>query len=440
MYLLTLVMACSDYKITQKNDAFLGDTALHQSPIISVFPDEVTLPASCDAQTQIVTVQNIGDAALEILGVRLTSNDWRITAPPFPILLSQNETSDWLLEGNGSGLLMIDSTDPVEPLVEVPLNSEINQAPDILITSPYNGFVIPVTGTTITAQINDDFDNVDVIPLVWTSNIDGYLGTSFSTPSGQATLPWHSGHTEGPHTITVTAKDSCEMESQDTLQVCQQYGYEVESLDISTWHFEGVASWDTTNNWLELTPVVENAVGSAFSTAIPVSGDNVEIDFSFYIGDGTGADGISLTALDMTRMSTFLGGTGCGIGYGGDASCTAGPALPGWSIEVDTYFNSGQDPTAEDHVMFTFDGDVDDPAIWAPLPEMEDNGWHTMRVVVNAPRVTVSIDGIDYINAELNGHFAFPSYVGFTAGTGGATNRHLIDSLTVTETVCPVAE
>ncbi|MEC8379997.1 MAG: hypothetical protein VXZ96_06740, partial [Myxococcota bacterium] len=106
MYLLTLVMACSDYKITQKNDAFLGDTALHQSPVISVFPDEVTLPASCDAQTQIVTVQNIGDAALEILGVRLTSNDWRITAPPFPILLSQNETSDWLLEGNGSGLLM----------------------------------------------------------------------------------------------------------------------------------------------------------------------------------------------------------------------------------------------------------------------------------------------------------------------------------------------
>ena len=29
--------------------------------------------------------------------------------------------------------------------------------------------------------------------------------------------------------------------------------------------FEGVASWDTTNNWLELTPVVENAVGRIFS-------------------------------------------------------------------------------------------------------------------------------------------------------------------------------
>ena len=34
-----------------------------------------------------------------------------------------------------------------------------------------------------------------------------------------------------------------------------------------------------------------------------------------------------------------------------------------WSIEVDTYYNGGYDPTDEDHVMFTFDGDVDDPAV-----------------------------------------------------------------------------
>ena len=31
------------------------------------------------------------------------------------------------------------------------------------------------------------------------------------------------------------------------------------------------------------------------------------------------------------------------------------------NIEVDTYFNDGQDPTPLDHLMFTFDGDVDDP-------------------------------------------------------------------------------
>ena len=52
---------------------------------------------------------------------------------------------------------------------------------------------------------------------------------------------------------------------------------------------------------------------------------------------------MGLTALDIDRMTTYLGGTGCGIGYGGDATCTSGPALPGWSIEVDTYYNGGQD-------------------------------------------------------------------------------------------------
>ncbi len=86
--------------------------------------------------------------------------------------------------------------------------------------------------------------------------------------------------------------------------------------------------------------------------------------------------------------------------------------------------------------MFTFDGDVDQPAAWAVLPEMEDTGWHTMKVEVAAPHVKVQIDGVTYIDANLSGNFSFPAYVGFTAGTGSLTNRHLIDSLQVTENIC----
>lgn len=86
--------------------------------------------------------------------------------------------------------------------------------------------------------------------------------------------------------------------------------------------------------------------------------------------------------------------------------------------------------------MFTFDGDVDDPAAWAALPELEDTGWHTMSVVVAAPRVTVRIDEVAYLDQDLGGAFSFPAHVGFTAGTGGLTNSHLIDALQVTEHVC----
>ena len=116
--------------------------------------------------------------------------------------------------------------------------------------------------------------------------------------------------------------------------------------------------------------------------------------------------------------------------------CTTGPALPGWSLEVDTYYNSEVDPTEEDHVAFSFDGQVADYAAWAALPELEDTGWHTMSVTVAAPHVTVVIDGVTYIDEDLSGDFSFPAYVGFTAGTGGLTNYHLIDSLVVSEYAC----
>ena len=121
----------------------------------------------------------------------------------------------------------------------------------------------------------------------------------------------------------------------------------------------------------------------------------------------------------------------------GDASCTDGPPLPGWSVEVDTFDNGAEvEPTANDHLAFTFDGDVDDYVAWAELPEMEDTGWHEMTVVVAAPRVTIAIDGVPYIDESLSGDFNFDAFIGFTAGTGGQTNAHLIDSLTVTESVC----
>ena len=184
-----------------------------------------------------------------------------------------------------------------------------------------------------------------------------------------------------------------------------------------------------------------------------MTGRSVHIEFAFYIGDGTGADGFSLTALDTERIDTdgdgqpnYLGGAGCAMGFGGNSSCTSalsdcpdcGPALPGWSLEVDTYYNPEDniDPTGEDHLGFYFDGDLLNMAHWAVLPEMEDTGWHTMSVLVEAPHLTVQIDGETYMDLDLDGHFDFPAYVGFTAGTGGQTNAHLIDALTVSESTC----
>ena len=68
---------------------------------------------------------------------------------------------------------------------------------------------------------------------------------------------------------------------------------------------------------------------------------------------------------------------------------------------------------------------------------MEDTGWHEINVLVAAPRLTVTVDGTTTIDQDVSGgNFAFEGYVGFTAGTGGLTNRHLVASLEVTEPVC----
>ena len=116
--------------------------------------------------------------------------------------------------------------------------------------------------------------------------------------------------------------------------------------------------------------------------------------------------------------------------------CGGVDPLYGWTIEVDTFFSPDVDPTPEDHISFHFDGNVVGYEAYAVLPEMEDDSWHDMVIDVVAPRVTVSIDGVVYLDEEMEGDFDFPALVGFTAATGGETNYHRIDSLTVIENLC----
>ena len=179
---------------------------------------------------------------------------------------------------------------------------------------------------------------------------------------------------------------------------------------------------------MELTGPYLDQAGTAFQTTAAVSSDDIVIEFDFYVSGGTGADGISLTALDVDRMTTFVGRTGGGIGYDG---------LPGWSIEVDTWYNGDtHDPTTEDHVSFHLDGDISTPLAWAVLPDMEDEEWHRASIEVVGSYVRVWIDGVLYIDTTIPGLEPFDAYVGFTAATGGATNWHQIDSLEVEGFIC----
>ncbi len=308
-------------------------------------------------------------------------------------------------------------------ILMITINCEIeNKSVEVISLTASSIDVSP--GEMITLHCKAEDGDGDKLIYSW----DATSGTlSFNNDTARWTAPNEKGfyHVICKVSDGVGASDAAVI----TIGVCELKTIDMSAIDIAEWNFEGSASWDATNNELELTPAQTGLVGTAFNTSDTVSGYKVEIGFEFYIGDGTGADGLTLTALDVERMTTFLGQTGGGIGYGG---------LPGWTLEIDTYYNGAEtDSTSDDHLMFTFDGNPSSKLLWSALPEMEDTGWHLMEVKVNAPHVYVAVDNVVYIDSNVDGWDEFNAVVGFTAGTGGLTNRHLIKGLMIsTQSKC----
>ena len=430
--MLFVLFACSDYSLHQKSETELPpapepEEIVQEEPYIVVDPMSVSLTEICgDSESTEFMILNAGEGDLVINDIEVQAFGWTVQEPVYPLILETGETYSLEAIGeSGSGILSIYSNDPNTPALWVELHATKDMSPSLLIQNPQDGMIVPVDGTSFIAQVSEAEDDLSQMVVSWFSDIDGLLDTTPIDEHGQSVLegvlPSH-----GAQEITAMVFDSCGNEALDAIGVCQQFGYETENLDISTWNFEGSAQWDSNLGVVELTNTSTNVAGTAFSTASIVNAEQVEIEFMFYVSGGSGADGFSLTALDVNRMSGFVGSTGGGIGYAG---------MPGWSIEVDTYYNSN-DPTSADHVAFAFDGAVGSPVIWSPLPEMEDGQWHTMRVEVNAPHVLVEIDGTVYLDQNITGNLNFPAYIGFTAATGSLTNYHRIDALTVTEQVC----
>jgi hypothetical protein len=402
-----------------------------EGPQLQVDPATVVHEGVCDAISDVVTLRSVGTEPVTVDALEMDGDAWQVGIPPLPIVLDPGATQRLELMGvPGGGMLWVGSNDPDDPMQRVELVAAADRSPELSIVYPIAGTGLPIGPIEVAASVVDY--EQDVLDVQWTSDLDGWIGTTSSVDE-LAVAGWDWPRSYGDHELTAMTEDDCGNIVTATIPVCQRGGWTDEDATVAGWQLGGVARWDETNEWLELTPVTGGVVGTAFDTANPVRADSVAISFDFYIGDGTGADGISLTVLDVDRVSGFVGGDGCGIGYGGGDPCTAGPALPGWSIEIDTWWNEGVDPTEADHVAFTFDGQVATPAIWKPLPEMEDNGWHHADVVVEAPRVWVLIDGAPVVDAVLDGDFDFSGFVGFTAGTGGYTNAHRIRGLAVSE-------
>lgn len=429
---LFLLAACTEYTLDREKPQpdFADDSP--EIPEVSVSPTAIDLGVVCGGAGEgTVTVQNVGTGTLNVRGAELAGEGWVLGVVTLPASLAAGESLDLPVSGGpGAAVLTVVTDDADRPEIEVPLSVAADQPPTAEIVDPPDGDVLAGDVTTrVRGLVTDDVDAPADLTVSWSSDVDGALVADPTSGTGDSFVPWDPAvRSAGAHRVTLDVTDRCGQSAETSIALCQDQGYTADNLDLSTWHFEGSATWDGTNGWVQLTDTGTDQSGTAFQTGTAVSADNVSIAFRFYVSGGSGADGISLTALDTTRMTSFVGDTGGGIGYAG---------LPGWSIEVDTWYNGEYgDPTPEDHVSLHFDGQPVGPAAWAALPDMEDGAWHDMEVNVLAPHVTVAIDGVTYIDTDLSGFSAFPAYVGFTAATGSATNYHLIDALTVTRSVC----
>jgi PGF-pre-PGF domain-containing protein len=231
---------------------------------------------------------------------------------------------------------------------------------------------------------------------------------------------------------------------------------------------------------LRLTDATQNEKGTGlYGESFPTS-DGVTAQFRYYANDGSGADGFSFMLLNASQVDpvTFeTGASGGSLGYSGDPDNGKGRGVPGGFLgigfdEWGNFANSGschdggtgigEDPgvtirgagdagPAGDNCGDTTNNypflEHSDPS------QSIDGGWRDVRITVDPTRgtsselgirVAMSFDGgntwetvVDNTYSESAIGSALPErfYLGFSGSTGGSTNVHAIDDLSVTKPV-----
>ena len=183
---------------------------------------------------------------------------------------------------------------------------------------------------------------------------------------------------------------------------------------------------------ISVTQTENSQTGTAFSRPMGISSSRTfSLQFAFYCGDGSGADGLCAN----------VGGNDLGGRVGEDG------VAQGVAVCFDEWANNG------DHgVSIFYNGGM----IWenigscgnreacVPVSLFDDSTWHQVKVDIlpsrlgNAAQVRFDFDGGTYGGFGDISNFALPSpnYVGFTGRTGGATNNHWVRDIS-TSAVAP---
>jgi hypothetical protein len=195
----------------------------------------------------------------------------------------------------------------------------------------------------------------------------------------------------------------------------------------SGWTANGTAMYDSADLDAQLTDLNESEAGSwVYDRAILC--DPISIRFDFYIGGGSGADGMGLML--VTEGASALGPPSGALGMAG---------LTGFGVELDEYNNgecldSSSNDIGIDSLILCNAHFPNTLAVnSSPGITIADSTWHTLVVSIAGGAFTVSADGNSvFANQAVGGWPSNPTYyIGFAGGTGGLTDYHRVRNVSV---------
>lgn len=197
------------------------------------------------------------------------------------------------------------------------------------------------------------------------------------------------------------------------------------SSDSGLWEYVGNAQLDPINDFVCLTNPNDWEVGAIFFDTTFTS--HFIANFSYLIGGGTGADGITIFfykqhySVDSSGWESTGAGSEIGFDY-------LGTPIPGYGVEFDGYPHNEND-SPENHIAIIKDS-VNNHLLSVDDPRVEDDTWHDACIMVNQTSIMVYVDNdlvLDWTGAIDRSY----TYFGFSGSTGGSNNWHLIDNVSL---------
>ncbi len=187
------------------------------------------------------------------------------------------------------------------------------------------------------------------------------------------------------------------------------------SSDSGKWVYYGSAYRDRSNGYVVLTKPQNGEVGVIWLNQEITS--DMTVEFDYYAGGGTGADGFVMM---FYKDRSYTPGGGGSLGFGKD--------IPGYGIEFDSYKNPF-DASAK-HIAL-IENSYTNHLKYVNTGVTDDGKWHHVKVVIGDNSIDVYVDNTLMLSWSGNIDRSYGGF-GFAGATGGLNDWHIIDNVKIT--------